>query len=226
MQVSVSFRHMDPSDSVQTYASDKLQHVVQKYITGQDIDSQVVFSVERFWHVANFTININGLTVKSVEKTENMYSSIDKALEKVERQVRRYKDKIRDHKPSQSRPRAFTMNVIAVAEEPEADTPGVSDEASFVAHQNDASPAETAAAPANGVAESTTNGAAVPEAQIVKSETYIAPTMDVQEAIMHLNLRNAAFFVFTNSGNENLSIVYRRDDGRYSVIEPEAQVPG
>jgi putative sigma-54 modulation protein len=106
---------MDASPAIQQYASDKLQHVVSKYVHGEDIDSQITFSVEKFWHIVNFTININGLTVKSVEKTEDMYSSIDLALEKVERQMRRYKSKIRSHRPDK-RQRNFRMQVVAPAE--------------------------------------------------------------------------------------------------------------
>ena len=111
MQVNVAFRHMEASPAIQRYASDKLHHVVSKYITGQHVDSQITFAVEKFRHIANFTININGLTVKAVEKTEDMYSSIDLALDKLERQMRKFKDKIRSHKPS-GRKRAFTMEVI------------------------------------------------------------------------------------------------------------------
>ncbi|TVQ95569.1 MAG: ribosome-associated translation inhibitor RaiA [Deltaproteobacteria bacterium] len=189
MQISVSFRHMDPSPSLQRYAADKLNHVVSKYVTGEDIDSQVVFSVERFWHIANFTININGLTVKSVEKTEDMRSSVDKALDKVERQMRRYKDKIRDHKPSNGRQRQFSMGVFAVpaeAEEPEDD-------------------------------------AAAEPAQLVKRETLTAEPMTTDRAIMQLELRDAAFFVFTNEETDALSIIYRRDDGTFGLIEPESE---
>ena len=112
MQVQVAFRHMETSPAIHKYATDKLHHVVGKYITGENIDSQITFSVEKFRHIANFTININGLTVKSVEKTEDMYSSIDLALDKVERQIRRFKDKIRNHKPS-GRKKAFTLEVVA-----------------------------------------------------------------------------------------------------------------
>jgi putative sigma-54 modulation protein len=120
MQVNVSFRHMDASPAVQQYASDKLQHVVSKYVQGADIDSQITFSVEKFWHIANFTININGLTVKCMERSEDMYSSIDLALEKIERQVRRYKTRIRTHRPDQ-RARDLALQVVQAPPAEEAE---------------------------------------------------------------------------------------------------------
>ena len=218
MLVSVSFRHMDPSPSVEQYAADKLQHVVSKYVAGQDIDSQVVFSVERYLHIANFTININGLTVKCVEKTDNMYASIDKALEKVERQVRRYKDKIRDHKPAQGRPRAMTLNVLAIQDE-DADTASFAPEDALEEQvlEQEAGPAEAAEAAAPAPAPK--------GAPLLARETFTAPLMTVEDAIMHLNLRGEPFFVFTNTQGEHVNIVYRREDGYYAVLEPEAAHP-
>lgn len=190
MLVNVSFRHMDASPAIQQYASDKLQHVVSKYVHGEDIDSQITFSVEKFWHIVNFTININGLTVKSIEKTEDMYSSVDLALEKVERQMRRYKSKIRDHRPD-NRQRNFRMQVVA---------------------------------PTESVPAIETDKVEVPEpVQTFKAETYTAPFMKVDDAIMQLELRGAQFFVFTNEDSERINIVHRRDDGNFGLIETEPQ---
>lgn len=194
MQVNVAFRHMDVSPSVQTYASDKLQHVVSKYVTGEDVDSTVVFSVERYLHIANFTITINGMTVKSIEKTEDMYSSIDLALEKVERQLRRYKAKIRSHRPDQ-RKRRFTMQVLAAA------------------------PADSEAASQEPLDDIDTWVDGKPEP--IKTETYTAPFMPVDQAIVQLELRGGEFFVFTHQDTERINIIYRRDDGNYGLIEAE-----
>ncbi|MCA9700346.1 MAG: ribosome-associated translation inhibitor RaiA, partial [Myxococcales bacterium] len=53
------------------------------------------FSVEKINHIAQFDVTLrNGLQLHSSETTENMYSSIDMALAKMERQVRRYKARI------------------------------------------------------------------------------------------------------------------------------------
>lgn len=193
MQVSVSFRHMDSSEPLQEYATKKLENVVHKYVNGEDISSQVTFSTERFWHIANFTINVNGLTVKSTERSENMYSSVDLALDKIERQMRRYKTKIRSHKPS-GKERPFTMGVLAPAEppEPELDDAAFDDEV---------------------IAE--------PPVVVVKHETYTAAWMTPEEAVMQLNLREAQFYVFTNSENERINIVHRREDGSYGLIDAE-----
>ena len=210
MQVSVAFRHMDASEAVQRYASDKLQNIVKKYVQGMDIDSQVVFSVERYQHIANFTINVNGLTVKSVEKSENMYSSIDLALDKVDRQMKRFKNKIRSHRPD-ARQRNFTLQVIAAAEaeaRADFDAAMAMDAPEVVATEIEAEP-------------DVDNNPAHPNITTLRREHFTAPYLSPDQAILQLELRHAAFFVFTNRESEHLCIVYKRDDGNFGLIEPE-----
>jgi putative sigma-54 modulation protein len=98
MQVSVTFRHMPPSPALRDYAAEKVSHVVEKYVRSGELEAHVVLSIERYWHIADFTIGFAGMRVKAEERSEDMYSSIDLAMDKVERQVRRYKEKLRDHK--------------------------------------------------------------------------------------------------------------------------------
>jgi putative sigma-54 modulation protein len=98
MQISFTFRQMPASDPLKEYAADKVKHTIEKYFRVSTVEAHIVLSVERFWHIATFTINFKGMTVKVEERSEDMYSSIDLAMDKIERQVRRYKDRIRDHK--------------------------------------------------------------------------------------------------------------------------------
>ena len=60
-----------------------------------------MFSVERgHHHIADLNITLpSGIVINAKETTEDMYSSIDLAAARIERQVRKWKDKIRDHKP-------------------------------------------------------------------------------------------------------------------------------
>ena len=100
MQLSTTFRHMDASQAVREYAAEKLEKI-RKYFHKDPISAHAVFSVERgFHHVADLNITLpNGIVINAKETTEDMYSSIDLAAARIERQVRKWKDKIRDHKP-------------------------------------------------------------------------------------------------------------------------------
>src|SRR6185436_17832106 len=99
MNLSVTFRHMEATDPIREYAKDKLEKI-RKYFP-DPITAHVVLSTERsYQHQVDVVITLhNGIVLKGREITEDMYSSIDLVMAKIERQVRRYKDRIRDHKP-------------------------------------------------------------------------------------------------------------------------------
>lgn len=100
MQITVTFRHMEPSDALKTYAEDKLAKVA-KYID-EPITVQVYMTVEKIRHSAEVTINAKGITIKASEETNDMYAALDLVLDKIERQLRRYKERIKGHKPSET----------------------------------------------------------------------------------------------------------------------------
>ena len=89
MQLSTTFRHMDASQAVREYAAEKLEKI-RKYFNKDPISAHAVFSVERgFNHVADLNITLpNGIVINAKETTEDMYSSIDLAAARIERQVR------------------------------------------------------------------------------------------------------------------------------------------
>src|SRR5512143_1902256 len=98
MQVAVTFRHMEATDAIKDYARDKMEKI-KKYFP-DPISAHVVCAIERgSQHVVDVNIQLhNGIVLKGKEMTEGMYSSIDLVMAKIERQVRRYKEKIRGHK--------------------------------------------------------------------------------------------------------------------------------
>ena len=96
MQLSVTFRHMEPSDALKNYARDKISRV-EKYLDSA-LDAHVVLSVEKFRHIADVTILSDGLKINGQEQTEDMYSAIDQVMDKVENQVKKHIGKIRRHR--------------------------------------------------------------------------------------------------------------------------------
>ena len=112
MQLTTTFRHMDGSQAVREYATDKLEKI-RKYFNKDPISAHATFSVERgFNHVADLNLTLpNGIVINAKETTEDMYSSIDLAAARIERQVRRWKDKIRD--TTQSSFLQYSMSMAA-----------------------------------------------------------------------------------------------------------------
>ena len=190
MQLSVTFRHMDATDAIKEYAREKVERI-RKYFP-DPIKAHVVLSCDRGYnHNADVMITLhNGLVIKGEETTEDMYSSIDLVMAKIERQVRRYKEKISNHKgsPGIHGHREIVHSVVEMEDRVEA----------------------APAAPAT---------AKEPEPKIIKKSKFFAKPMTTKEAVMQMNLLGNDFLVFTNASSHEVNVVYRRGDGTYGLIE-------
>ena len=93
MDINVTFRHMDPTESLRTYAEEKASKI-DKYFDFP-VEVHIVLAVEKFRRMADITLSVNGTVIKAVEETEDMYSAIDQVMDKIEKQIRRHRDKTR-----------------------------------------------------------------------------------------------------------------------------------
>ena len=96
MDITVTFRHMEPTESLRTYAEEKVSKI-NKYLDFP-VEAHIVLTVEKFRHVADVTLSLNGTMVKGVEETEDMYSAIDHVMDKIEIQVKRLRSKERSRR--------------------------------------------------------------------------------------------------------------------------------
>ena len=112
MQVSVTFRHMEATDALKTFASDKVSRI-EKYIH-TPTDAHVVLSVEKHMHRAEINVTANGVRIRGEETSGDMYGSIDGATAKIEKQVKRYREKLATHKPREGHAMKVRHNVIEI----------------------------------------------------------------------------------------------------------------
>jgi len=123
MQVATTFRHMEQSEALKTYAEEKLERVA-KYID-EPVSAQVFFAVEKkIRHIVEIVITAKGISTKASEATGDMYAAVDAVIDKIERQLKRYKEKIKAHKPSQGHGREIFKKVFE-AESIEGDSEAV-----------------------------------------------------------------------------------------------------
>lgn len=172
MQVTVTFRHMEPSEPLRQYVLQKIEKV-KKYLR-EPIDVHCVLSVEKFRHIADVTINSNGATIKGQEVTEDMYSAVDLVTSKIERQVSKYKERLKDHKTEPASDLLPLKVQVLSGEEP----------------------------------------------KVIETENYFIKPMNLEEAIMQMDLLDNNFLVFRNSETGRINVIYRRKDGNYGLIEP------
>ncbi len=125
MQVIVTFRHMDKSGALRDYAIEKTERL-NKYLH-EPVEVHWVLSVEKIRHIADATVVAGGVTIKAQESTQDMYSAIDAVTDKLEKQVRRHKDKIKHHKMHdnpEASVRFGTPDVLEAEEAEEAEEAG------------------------------------------------------------------------------------------------------
>lgn len=93
MQTQVTFRHVEPSDALRDYATEKIGKV-QKFLDGT-LEANITLSVEKHRHEADVVIVANGYKIHSKETTGDLYSAIDLVTDKLEKQVKRYREKLK-----------------------------------------------------------------------------------------------------------------------------------
>src|SRR5256712_6629707 len=96
MEITVTFRHLDPTEPLKAYAEEKLQRV-RKYLH-RPVDAHVILSVAKERHVAEITLKADHVTMFAEEETHDLYSAIDLAIDKLEHQAQKLHEKRRRHK--------------------------------------------------------------------------------------------------------------------------------
>lgn len=101
MQVSVTFRNIEPSEALKNYVNDRLKKF-KRYLDGP-MEAHVVLGQEKFRYQADVTIDSNGRIIKGRDENADMYAAIDLVVDKIDMQLRRYREKLRDLKGDRSR---------------------------------------------------------------------------------------------------------------------------
>jgi ribosome hibernation promoting factor len=176
MQVLVTFRHMEATDALRQYAEAKVERVY-KYLR-RPIEAHVVLAVNKRRHMAEITLSGKHLTVNATEETGDLYSAIDLAMDKLERQIQKRVTK------RQSRKHLAAPAVVAAGVKPKAKP--------------------VRAGRAN-----------------VVTERVVVESFTVAEALRRLRRQGDEFLLFQNEANDTLSVLYRRKDGGFGLLEPE-----
>lgn len=118
MQVSVTFRNMESKEILREYVQEKISKM-KKYFD-YPLEANVVLIVEKHRHIAEVTLVANRLTINAQEETEDMFSAIDRVMDKLERQILKHKEKIKRHKtnsPSPESRRRMDVSDLSSSEE-------------------------------------------------------------------------------------------------------------
>ena len=91
MKITVAGRNIEITDGIREHLQSKMDKTIHDL--GEEADVHVVLSVEKHRHFAEVTVKTKGFSVHSTEETDDLYASMDNALVKIEKQLRKHKEK-------------------------------------------------------------------------------------------------------------------------------------
>ncbi|MBI3810796.1 MAG: ribosome-associated translation inhibitor RaiA [Nitrospirae bacterium] len=105
MQVTITGRHVEVTRALRDYAEEKIKKLFR--YSFKPMQATVRLAVEKYRHMAEIVLWVDGNRILAKGETDEMYQSIDLAIEKIEQRLRKYKEKLSRHKlPSSNRSRA------------------------------------------------------------------------------------------------------------------------
>ncbi len=96
MQLNLTGHHVDVTPALRDFVNNKMEKVERHFDHVGNV--HVVLTVEKLRHKAEATMHVSGAKVYADATEENMYAAIDGLIDKLDRQVRRHKEKLKDHK--------------------------------------------------------------------------------------------------------------------------------
>ncbi len=184
MRFNIRGENIEVTGAIKEYVEKKISKLERYFDSPLATDVHVNLSVYNDEQRIEVTIPMTNLLLRGEERHEDLYAAIDLVVDKLERQIRKYKTKIN----RKARQQGSTRHVFAEMEQ-------------------------------NAVKEEEEESE---EFEIVRTKRFDLKPMDSQEAILQMDMLGHSFFVFTNDDTGETNVVYRRKDGKYGLIEPNA----
>ena len=105
MQLNVSGHHVEVTESLRGYVNTKIERLERHFDNVSDV--HCILTVEKLRHKAEATVNVNGDTIYADATEEDMYAAIDGLVDKLDRRVKKLKEKLADHHARDTQKRNF-----------------------------------------------------------------------------------------------------------------------
>lgn len=122
MEIQISGKHIDIGDALRTHVSDRLESGIEKYF-GQRVDGHVNFAREGSNFKCDANIHLSsGITLQAGGQSHDIYSAFEIAADHLEKRLRRYKRRLKDHHNANKDPLpAVSVASYVIQPEPEQD---------------------------------------------------------------------------------------------------------
>jgi len=194
--IQVTGRHVSVTEAMKEYCRRRLACLHLDY--PKIIEVQIIMDVQKYRHTAEVILHCsNHITLEASAESDDMYVSVDEVVDKIARQMRKYKTRLmRHHRPRKHTIRHLEETVLrwewveGLDESLETD------------------PTRT---------QPETNSS---EPSVIHSEKYPVKPMFIDEAVLQIEMSSKQFLVFLNAKTEKVNVIYRRKSGDFGLIEP------
>lgn len=177
MEIIIHGDKIKITSSMKDYIEDKLGKLEKYLENSENIRINVIVKVSNYLQRVEVTIPLKSVILRTEDTQQDFYAAVDKAIDKLERQIRKNKTRIASRQ-SKSNSYDFTVEEI----------------------ENDE--------------EQTEN-------KIVKRKKVEVKPMDEEEAILQMELLGHQFYMYKDSETNKPTVIYKRNDGNYGIIESE-----
>ncbi|MFV0499454.1 MAG: ribosome hibernation-promoting factor, HPF/YfiA family [Bacilli bacterium] len=173
MKYTVRGKNIEISESMNTHLNGKITKLDKYFANFDEVEANILFRVYSDTTKVEITIPTKSFTLRIEETHKDIYTAVDHAIDKLERQIRKNKTRL------QNRSRDKEISDFAF------DYESTNDQVN----------------------------------EVVKTKTLELKPMDIDEAVLQMELINHDFFVFHDRDINGVSVVYKRKDGTYGVLE-------
>lgn len=190
MAIQVTGKNIDLGTALRNYVTEKIEKILEKY-DSRGVSAHIFIEKKHgLFHTTSTVHLASGLSLQSTGEASEAHPSVDEAVNHLEKRLRRYKRRLRDHHQAVSartdEELLRAMDYVIRHSQEEEEQPDGEDLAPVI----------------------------VAEAQTAIHE------LSVSDAVMAMDLADRAFFIFKNASHGRLNVVYRRDDGHIGWIDP------
>lgn len=196
LRIHILGRNVYVTDAMKEYAYEKLSKIDRFH--NHIMDIHVTMDIQKMEQMVNILLQFDHFKVKVSASSTDMYASIDKAIEKLQEKIRRWKDRIQDH---HKKGRSVIDMQVNVLKRPFSDIDLIND---AIERENKAQETEVYQTP-----------------QVVGSDVRPLKMLTTEEAVMKMELSDDHFMVFRGEEDRKLKVIYRRKDGHYGLILAE-----
>lgn len=176
MELTVRGKNLEVTEALHAYV-EKHTGKIQRYFD-KPLKINVLMRISNMTKTCEVTVFVDGVILRGVEKSNDMYKSIDLVFDKVERQIHKYKTRLARKFKGKD---VMSQQFIEEKEQSTADN----------------------------------------DFEIVRQKRFVINSMTPEEAVLQMNLLGHSFFMFYNIESDGMAVVYRRNDGKYGLIDSE-----